>query len=106
MKNNMVFTTFKKMFFFGLAFLIFLFLLSSNTYAKCRSSNVCDDYGQNCRVVDICDNTLDLPSLGLPPIRSLPTLKLKPLPSLNLPPLGTSSCRYMQVNGKWQNVCR
>jgi hypothetical protein len=32
-------------------------------------------------------------------------MELKPLPSLALPPLGSSKCEYMQVNGRWQNVC-
>ena len=73
--------------------------------AECRSSNVCDDYGNNCRAQDICDSTLDLPSTNLPPLQPLPTRELKPLPSLDLPPLGTSKCEYMQVNGRWQNVC-
>lgn len=74
--------------------------------ASCRKSQVCDDYGNNCRVQDICDSTLDLPSVELAPLRPLPSTDLKPLPSMELPPLGTSQCQYMQVNGQWQNVCR
>ena len=74
--------------------------------ARCRKSQVCDDYGNNCRVEDICDSTLDLPSVELAPLRPLPSMDLKPLPSLELPPLGTTKCQYMQVNGRWQNVCR
>lgn len=74
--------------------------------AACRKSQVCDDYGNNCRVQDICDSTLDLPSVELAPLRPLPSMELKPLPSMELPPLGTTQCQYMQVNGRWQNVCR
>lgn len=74
--------------------------------AACRKSQVCDGYGNNCRVQDICDSTLDLPSVGLAPLRPLPSMELKPLPSMELPPLGTTQCQYMQVNGRWQNVCR
>ena len=74
--------------------------------ASCRKSQVCDDYGNNCRAQDICDSTLDLPSVELAPLRPLPSTDLKPLPSMELPPLGTSQCQYMQVNGHWQNVCR
>jgi len=74
--------------------------------AKCRSSWVCDDYGNNCRTMQVCDKLLDLPSVGLAPLRPLPALKLKPLPSLKLPPLGTRKCEYKQVNGYWQNICR
>ena len=76
------------------------------SFAACRKSQVCDDYGNNCRVQDICDSTLDLPSVELAPLRPLPSMELKPLPSMDLPPLGTSICEYMQVNGHWQNVCR
>lgn len=74
--------------------------------ARCRAAQVCDDNGNNCRVKDICDSTLDLPSVELPPLRPLPSTDLKPLPSMQLPPLGTTQCQYMQVNGRWQNVCR
>lgn len=80
--------------------------VSSIAEARCRKSQVCDDYGQNCRVQDICDSTLDLPSVELAPLTPLPSTQLKPLPSIGLPPLGTSQCQYMQVNGQWQNVCR
>ena len=83
---------------------ITLLAISTMSYAMCRKSNVCDDYGHNCRVQDICDSSLDLPSVGLAPL-TLPTMELKPLPSLALPPLGTSKCEYKQVNGHWQNVC-
>jgi hypothetical protein len=82
-----------------------LILVSTSSYAMCRKSNVCDDYGHNCREQDICDSNLDLPSIGLAPLTPLPTMELKPLPSLTLPPLGTTKCDYMQVNGHWQNVC-
>ena len=81
-------------------------LFSSSSNAKCRKSNVCDDYGQNCRVMDICYSSMDLPSVGLAPLTSMPSMKLKPLPSLSLPPLGTKSCQFMQVNGLWQNICQ
>lgn len=86
--------------------LIFLAIASPTLWAKCSNSSVCDDYGKNCQAVDICGSTLDLPSVDLAPITPLPTLQLKPLPSLQLPPIGTTSCDYMQVNGRWQNVCR
>jgi hypothetical protein len=89
-----------------LLIIIYLAVASPTLWAKCSKSNVCDDYGQNCQTVDICSNTLDLPSVNLAPITPLPTLQLKPLPSLQMPPIGTTSCDYMQVNGRWQNVCR
>lgn len=73
--------------------------------AKCRKSQVCDDHGRNCRVQDVCDSTLDLPSVEIAPLHPLPSMQLKPLPSVSLPPLGTTKCRYMQVNGVWKNVC-
>ncbi len=73
--------------------------------ARCRPSQVCDDNGQNCQVIDVCDNALDLPSVGIAPLPPLPAPGIKPLPSVELPPLGTSRCQYMQVSGRWQNVC-
>ena len=84
---------------------ITLLAISTMSYGMCRKSNVCDDYGRNCRVQDICDSVIDIPSAGIPPIRPLPSIEIKPLPSLALPPLGTSKCEYKQVNGRWQNVC-
>lgn len=86
-------------------------LLSASIYsvsaaAECERSYACDDNGQNCRVQDICDSTLDLPSVELAPLRPLPSTDLKPLPSMELPPLGTSHCQYMQVYGNWENICR
>ena len=78
---------------------------SFSIQAACQRSHVCDDYGQNCRYQDICTSTLDLPSIQLDPLPSLPTLAIKPLPSIELPPIGTRKCDYKQVNGRWQNVC-
>ena len=86
--------------------LIALTLISQPVLAKCYKSNVCDDLGQNCEAIDICDNVLDLPSTNFAPLTPLPTLKFKPLPSLRVPPIGTTQCDYMQVNGRWQNICR
>ena len=79
---------------------------SAAAEAKCRRVQVCDDSGMNCRAQDLCDSTLDLPSVELDPLTPLPSTKLKPLPSVGLPPLGTSKCKYKQVNGQWRNVCR
>ncbi len=80
-------------------------IYSNNARAECKRAYVCDDYGQNCRYQDICNSTLDLPSVGLNPLPSLPSTQLKPLPSIGLPPLGTNKCEYRQVNGQWQNIC-
>ena len=85
---------------------ILVFSFANISGAACRKSQVCDDYGNNCRIQDICDSNLDLPSIELAPLRPLPSTELKPLPSIELPPLGTSHCEYMQVNGRWQNICR
>lgn len=85
---------------------VLVVVFANTAGAACRKSQVCDDYGNNCRVQDICDNALDLPSVDLAPLRPLPSMELKPLPSMDLPPLGTSQCQYLQVNGRWQNVCR
>lgn len=72
----------------------------------CRKAQVCDDYGMNCTVRDLCDKITDLPSVGLAPLPPLPSTRVKPLPSIDIPPLGTSSCEYKQVNGDWVNVCQ
>ena len=74
-------------------------------YSVCKKSYVCDDYGMNCQYMDVCEDQLDLPSIEINPLPSFPSLEIKPLPSLELPPLGTSQCEYMQVNGVWKNIC-
>ena len=81
-------------------------IFTSTAFAACRRANVCDDYGQNCRYEDICDSTIDLPSVELDPLPALPSMQVKPLPSIGLPPLGTTKCEYKQVNGQWQNICQ
>ena len=83
-----------------------LILFAPTVVAVCKKSNVCDDYGRNCKVMDVCDSKLDLPSVGLPPLQPLPSTKIKPLPSMQLPPIGASKCEFKQVNGEWKNVCR
>jgi hypothetical protein len=83
-----------------------LLLLPTLAAADCRKSYVCNDRGQNCRYMDVCSSPLDLPSTNLQPLPALPTTELKPLPSLDIPPIGTSSCNYMQVDGEWQNICK
>ena len=87
-----------------LAILYFVFF--SEARAECNKANVCDDDGKNCRVVDVCDSYLDLPDVGVAPLKSLPPVRPKPLPSATLPPLGTIECEYRQVDGKWQELCR
>lgn len=84
---------------------LLLAFVAGTAWARCMSSYVCDGYGMNCRYMDVCDNTFDTPSTNVPPIPAIPTYEVKPLPSLDLPPIGTSRCRYMQVNGHWQNIC-
>jgi hypothetical protein len=88
-------------------FVLVVVIMSMATVAnaKCRKAQVCDDYGMNCKVQQICGSSLDLPSIEVAPIRPLPSTRLKPLPSVQLPPLGTTRCQYKQVNGIWQNVC-
>jgi hypothetical protein len=85
---------------------LLLTTLSPLAFAQCRQAQVCDDYGRNCQVRQICGSTLDLPGINLPPLTPLPSMELKPLPSMQLPPLGTTRCEYKQVNGRWQNICQ
>ncbi len=84
----------------------FFFVLTAPVKAQCQLAQVCDDYGNNCRVRQICKTTMDLPGINLPPLQPLPSMELKPLPSMQLPPLGTTRCEYKQVNGRWMNVCQ
>lgn len=86
-------------------FLTILWVGATSASAACQKSYVCDGNGQNCRYQDICSSKLDLPSINVPPIPALPPVGLKPLPSMSLPPLGTTKCTYLQVNGQWRNVC-
>ena len=58
--------------------------------AACRKAQVCDDNGMNCKVQQVCDSTIDLPSIKVAPITPLPSIKPKPLPSLQLPPVGSN----------------
>lgn len=82
------------------------FLFSESANAVCWKSWVCDDYGNNCRYEDICNNVLDLPSINVPPIPAIPTIELKPIPVPTIPPIGTTHCEYMLVNGQWRNICK
>lgn len=85
-------------------YIILLLLFPSIAYGICRNSYVCDGNGE-CGYRDVCTDSQDLPSTNVRPIPALPTLELNPLPSLEFPPLGTTQCKYMQVNGRWENVC-
>lgn len=82
-----------------------IYLFSTVSMAVCQKAQICDDYGMNCQVRDVCESTLDLPSVGLAPLPPLPSMEIKPLPSMQLPPLGTTRCQQIQVNGRWQNLC-
>lgn len=73
--------------------------------AECVKSEVCDDDGQNCQVQDVCDDVLDLPSVELAPRPAMPSIDLNAGPSVGRARLGTSNCKYRQVDGRWQNVC-
>ena len=74
-------------------------------YSVCKKSYVCDDYGMNCKLIDICEKSWDVPSYNVPPVRPLPTWKVKPIPSVKVPPIGTRKCEWKQVNGQWKNIC-
>jgi len=64
--------------------MVYAFSISTMVEAKCRKAHVCDDYGQNCKMRQICDSQLDLPSIEVTPIKPLPSTNLKPLPSVKL----------------------
>jgi len=86
----------------SLAFIIIL-LISYDVGADCLKSYVCD--GVNCGYVDVCQGSNDLPSINISPIQSPHLPGIKPLESIALPPLGATGCKYMLVNGHWQNIC-
>ena len=86
--------------------LLVISLCSTTAEARCVKSYVCDDWGSNCHYQDICDSSIDLPSINLPPLPSVRNPGLKPLASVQLPPLGTSECEQKVVNGYWKNVCQ
>jgi len=90
----------------SILFFIVAMGIPGSVEAICHKAQVCDDYGMNCQVQDICDSSIDVPSVDVTPIQPLPSTEIKPLPSVGLPPLGTTRCEYKQVNGHWQNVCR
>jgi hypothetical protein len=67
------------------------FLLAGAAHADCV-----------CRCVDgqvraLCSSTLDLQPICAPQLCPIVPPALAPLPSLQLPPLGTTSCRQVQV---------
>lgn len=64
-----------------------------------------------CRQVQVCDDSLDMPTIRPPAIAPIPPPSIAPIPPPTLPPLGTSQCRqaYLCDNfGRchWETVCR
>lgn len=79
-------------------------LFAIPSYAVCHKQQVCDGMG-NCEIEDICQSTLDLPSVEVDPIMRPYAPSIQPIQMPIIPPIGTTSCRLRQVNGYWQNVC-
>ena len=81
--------------------------LASRSEAGCQNMYQTDYYG-NQRIVQVCDNSMDLPAMNLPNVGDLtaPRGGVAPLPSGNLPPLGTQSCRVVFVGGQYREVCQ
>lgn len=97
-----------KVYYFSMKTLIAILLgvcFSISAHATCYSSYVCDGSGANCGYQDVCDSAVDMPSINIQPMPSMPTTAIQPMPSMAIPPIGTSQCQYVQVNGAWQNVC-
>ena len=52
-------------------------IFTSIAFAECRRAEVCDGYGKNCRYRDVCDSTMDLPSIGINPLPSIRSPAIK-----------------------------
>ena len=68
---------------------LLVFLWAGSAWGSCIQIYECDAYGK-CGLVTKCDR-MSLPGL-------------KPLPKL--PPLGTTQCWYIVIDGKWRQVCK
>jgi hypothetical protein len=78
-------------------------LISSSAHAVCSVTFV------NGQPAQICDNTLDLPALGVAGIARTVPPSIAPIGMPIIPPIGTTSCREAQVwDGSsyvWRTVC-
>ena len=86
--------------------LVGIALYSANADARC----VCRCVNGNVR--PICESSLDLPPLCAPQICPLVPPSVAPIPKPVLPPLGTTSCREVQVYNpytrqyEWRTICK
>ena len=89
-----------------LAFLIIMFGINTQSFARCS----CECVGGN--VVPICQNATDLQPICPARICPLTPPSISPLQNPSLPPLGTSNCQQQQVLNpatgryEWRNLCR
>lgn len=79
--------------------------------AACQKKHVCDNFGQNCQLTQVCDSKLDLPSIELDPIRPITVPSVRPIQAPGIVPIGTTSCSTEWVCGafnkcSWQRLCR
>jgi|SRR5210317_2179293 len=87
-------------------------LFAVNANAACKWVWVDHDYNSMTPAIQkqVCNSTLDLPSIRTPSIRPIQQPQLRPLEPIGLPPLGTTSCRMQSVYefGRWVNkrICR
>lgn len=77
------------------------------SHADCVKKRVCDSWGQNCKLQDVCDSKFDHPDIGMVPLPEPGIPQPRPIENKTLiPPAGTTQCKLKLVNGFWQNVCQ
>lgn len=88
-------------------FLIALAMLASTSaHAQCVCRCV------NGTVKPLCRSVLDMPAICAPQICPMVPPSIQPIQTIRVPPIGTTSCRLMQVyqphvnRYEWVQVCR
>ncbi len=86
-----------------------LMCISTNAEARCRWTFDCSS--GPCRQVQLCDSTLDMPTIRPPAVAPIAPPSIPPIGTPAIPPLGTSSCAPNYLCNSlgqcaWRTVCR
>lgn len=89
---------------------VLLLAFADPAAARCHVEWDCSG-GYPCRQVQICDNSIDLPSIPPPGISPIPPPSIRPIPQPVVPPVGTTQCQptYLCDNfGRcaWRTTCQ